>query len=306
MVRSKRTAFTLVELLVVITIIGMLMAILLPAVGAATESARAAQCKNRVKNIALAMANYESRNSGFSGYIDGAEDREGNTVPFSWLIAVMPDLERQDVYDRWTDPLPRNRQEIMGEPPFLDFLVCPSDPPLQKVALTSYVANAGLDEEDAPGCGVLHTALPLRSKRTRKKIIHQRTTLDKLAAGDGASNTILVSENIQASTWNGLSFFVSNNTNEAIPAPKPSKGQPPHNVMIWGNHKRSGVALVPDQQRPSQRGPLVSDGTSRTCQRSPLQRASRRRERCFCRWSCAIHQGFYRIRGVCVADVGRW
>ena len=107
MVRFKRTAFTLVELLVVITIIGMLMAILLPAVGAATESARAAQCKNRVKNIALAMANYESRNSGFSGYIDGAEDREGNTVPFSWLVAVMPDLERQDIYDRWTDPLPQ-------------------------------------------------------------------------------------------------------------------------------------------------------------------------------------------------------
>jgi prepilin-type processing-associated H-X9-DG protein/prepilin-type N-terminal cleavage/methylation domain-containing protein len=239
MVRSKRTAFTLVELLVVITIIGMLMAILLPAVGAATESARAAQCKNRVKNIALAMANYESRNQAFPGYINGVEDREEATLAFSWLVAVLPDLERQDIYDQWTDPNPRNRQAVTAEPPFLDFLVCPSDPPLKKVSLTSYVANAGLEEEDAPGCGVLNTALPIRSKRTRKKIVHQRTTIDKIAAGDGSSNTVLISENVQASSWDGLSFFDKSNISEVVPAPKSASGQPPHNVMIWGNRKRS-------------------------------------------------------------------
>lgn len=235
MARSKRTAFTLVELLVVITIIGMLMAILLPAVGAATESARAAQCKSRVKNIALAMVNYESRNQGFPGYIDGVETRDRTPMPFSWLIGVLPDLERQDIYDQVTD----ERLRPQFEAPFLDFLICPSDPPLEKVALTSYVANAGLEEEDAPGCGVLHTALPIRSPSgQKKKLIHQRTTVDKVSSGDGASNTIMVSENIQAGRWDGLSFLPPT-FSEQVPAEKAANGQPPSNVMVWRNMRTS-------------------------------------------------------------------
>ena len=252
MVRSKRTAFTLVELLVVITIIGMLMAILLPAVSAATESARAAQCKNRVKQISLAMANYESRNQAFPGYIDGVENRELEPVAFSWLVAIMPDMERQDIFDLMTG---RTGSTTDLGPPFLDFLICPSDPPLGKtVPHTSYIANAGLAVEDAPGCGILHTALPLRqSGRGRKKVIHQRTSIDKIANGDGASNTILISESVQASTWNGLSFFDEKNT-EQVPAEKSTNGQPPHNVMIWATHDEADFKKYQINSKPESGG----------------------------------------------------
>jgi prepilin-type N-terminal cleavage/methylation domain-containing protein len=95
--KSKRHAFTLVELLVVIAIIGILVALLLPAIQAAREGARRAKCQSNVKNIAIALQNYHSAKNRFpKGYVSAPETVES----WAWSTFALPYLEEQSVYDR--------------------------------------------------------------------------------------------------------------------------------------------------------------------------------------------------------------
>ncbi|NLF08381.1 MAG: DUF1559 domain-containing protein [Pirellulaceae bacterium] len=126
-------AFTLVELLVVITIIGILIALLLPAVQAAREAARAIQCRNNLKQIALAMHNYESTR-GELPFMCGYYHR----VPGSGFVPhvtgtasafILPFIEQQGVYDMFdfnramNDPA--NHRAVTTQIPAF---ICPSDP----------------------------------------------------------------------------------------------------------------------------------------------------------------------------------
>lgn len=102
---GKALAFTLVELLVVIAIIGILVALLLPAVQSAREAARRTSCTNNLKNLALGMINHESTtgqlpSSGWSGRWTGDPDRgTGADQPGCWLYSILPYIEQQQVYD---------------------------------------------------------------------------------------------------------------------------------------------------------------------------------------------------------------
>lgn len=102
--RARREAFTLVELLVVIAIIGVLVALLLPAIQAAREAARRTQCTSNLKNLVLGMLNHESSNgtwpaSGWSGRWTGDPDRgTGAKQPGNWLFATLPYIEGQTLY----------------------------------------------------------------------------------------------------------------------------------------------------------------------------------------------------------------
>ncbi|QDU58940.1 DUF1559 family PulG-like putative transporter [Aeoliella mucimassa] len=102
---KKPRGFTLVELLVVIAIIGILVALLLPAVQAAREAARRSACTNNLKNLALAMVNHESAygslpSSGWGGHWSGDPDRgHGKNQPGNWLYSILPFIEQQQLYD---------------------------------------------------------------------------------------------------------------------------------------------------------------------------------------------------------------
>ncbi len=100
--RPFRTGFTLIELLVVIAIIAVLIALLLPAVQAAREAARRSQCINNLKQMALAMQNYDSANGCFPGAYPAT--RIGGTVGGTWgawspQSLMLPFLEQKPIYD---------------------------------------------------------------------------------------------------------------------------------------------------------------------------------------------------------------
>jgi prepilin-type N-terminal cleavage/methylation domain-containing protein len=116
------TAFTLVELLVVIAIIGVLIALLLPAVQAAREAARRMQCTNKMKQYVLALHNYHGACNAFPA----VKSKFGNEESYSPTLSLFPYLEQNALYEK----ISVGRSPGAGSDEMktvLDFLLCPSD-----------------------------------------------------------------------------------------------------------------------------------------------------------------------------------
>lgn len=129
--RSKLTGFTLVELLVVIAIIGVLVALLLPAVQAAREAARRTQCMSNLKQIGLGLLNYESSRKHFPpGQFKPAGLATKRVL--SWSVWHLPYIEQQNVFDRFdfsksVREEPNNMPDLSGPSnAIVDVYLCPS------------------------------------------------------------------------------------------------------------------------------------------------------------------------------------
>ncbi|HEY4758955.1 MAG TPA: DUF1559 domain-containing protein, partial [Thermoguttaceae bacterium] len=159
-----RSAFTIVELLVVISIIGVLIGLLLPAVNAAREAGRRAQCVANIKQLGLAMQNYESR-FGFLPYNWGTTDHTGgdDVKGDSWISLILPTIEEENINKQikfgevlsFSDSQYNNKAAAKQPIPLL---MCPSDPttgvtlqskmlPNEEVGTTNYKACAGSNWE---------------------------------------------------------------------------------------------------------------------------------------------------------------
>lgn len=148
-------AFTLVELLVVITIIGILIGLLLPAVQSAREAARHTQCKNNLRQIGIAAMLHVSSQGhyptgGWGWYWVGDADRGfGPEQPGGWIYNLLPYLEQQAVYDLPKDNNPAevtNQQragavEMINTP--LVVMNCPTRRPTRPVSSSWSASNSG-------------------------------------------------------------------------------------------------------------------------------------------------------------------
>ena len=134
-----RSGFTLIELLVVIAIIALLLGLLLPAVQSAREAARRMQCGNNLKQIGLALLNYETNRGVFPFGCGGTQGQARYAQTGTWAAFILPQLEQQNVYDTFDFKKhmndPANQKAVST---IVQAFICPTDPegmtPLNKVA----------------------------------------------------------------------------------------------------------------------------------------------------------------------------
>jgi prepilin-type N-terminal cleavage/methylation domain-containing protein/prepilin-type processing-associated H-X9-DG protein len=234
--RRRIEGFTLVELLVVIAIIGTLVALLLPAVQNARESARGNTCRNNLKQLHLALTSYDSQHKrlpGYSNELFNPNSPKTGKPPMpqlgrraSWIAMLFPYMEQNALWDAWST-------RFGAEPPApgIAMLACPSDAPeVPDRPWTSYVGNTGMGfTDDCPydvdreylADGIFvddNKNLNFGPKDGRENLrVHPRLriSLGYVQANDGASKTFMVSENLHA--WY-YTFGLANDASKIVDA----------------------------------------------------------------------------------------
>ena len=220
----RREGFTLVELLVVIAIIGILIGMLLPAVQMVREAARRTSCANNMRQIALAVHNYESANTIFPVNQVGPGPSTGSGTYgsgfYSWLVPILPFIEQANVasgFDKSISNGDGNSYKMSDTHPnaasantLIDTFLCGSDSPntdnsaflgSANPAPSNYSGNAGwpsystgfMGERSTPGMfnGVIALINP-----SNKIGWHGTSKSDFASISDGSSNTAMIAERL--------------------------------------------------------------------------------------------------------------
>jgi prepilin-type N-terminal cleavage/methylation domain-containing protein len=226
---SLRSAFTLVELLVVIAIIGILIALLLPAVQSARESARKVQCANNLKQWGLGALTYEQTfgyypSGGWGWYWMGDPDRgDGPNQPGGWLYACLPYVEQRALHDLGAGQSQSVKQQaaVRLAQTMLPMAMCPSRRRMTLypsastlityyaggthlpgnnavIARTDYASNAGSNNMDefweGPNPGPALVIRPWHDVSVCTGVVFECSTVRNRDVTDGTSNTILFGE----------------------------------------------------------------------------------------------------------------
>lgn len=219
--KSRSSGFTLIELLVVIAIIAILIALLLPAVQQAREAARRSACKNNLKQLALALHNYESTYRllppGYLHKFDPAGS-SANHMGFAWGTMILPQLEQSNLYNQFDFNIPVfDLVNLTAREQQLSVFLCPSDPysegnyvvrddtvtPVERYAAASYAANWG------PSSATVNLDdTPLQSQG----VFFRNSAARFRDVTDGLSNTLFLGERTNgpiagSATAGGHSFF---------------------------------------------------------------------------------------------------
>ncbi len=229
--KSQRTAFTLVELLVVITIIGILISLLLPAVQSAREAARRLQCSNNLKQASLACLNHENANGffptgGWGFFWVGDPDRGfTKSQPGGWVYNILPYAEQQSLHDLGAgqdDSGKKTAALTLTHTP-LALMICPSRRPValypnvydddtfvaynagginnsdsdNVLAHADYAANAGsATDGHTTGPSTLggESSYSWSASSSFDGVMFERSQTTMADIRDGTSNTILLGE----------------------------------------------------------------------------------------------------------------
>ena len=270
--RSSKSAFTLVELLVVIAIIGVLVGLLLPAVQAAREAARQAECTNNLKNLGTGMASFALSKNYFPGMVQtrkvdpSAGDMFGATNPnntppdidVSWAAVILPNIEEQATWDSIISGQMGVTNQYSNDAnvvPQKEIFLCPSNAPsISGAPALTYSVNSGIPDiipgsntqSDYAPNGLCHNQLAAGGLDMKGPRVRYGTDVK-----DGSSKTLMISENSQKDEPGFSKYSISWLRSDAIVRDHA------HGEQLFG------LVWVYDDQQPNDPRPSIQQRINR-------------------------------------------